>query len=101
MSLSPTCSKREDRPSWVKRTNVVKTRIFVGGLSSYAEKSPVCMDMLMPASGYQGSDHLLVDLRPVGLGIFKSDSSNWVKPFWFRGRFNAASDWKFWTDHIL
>ena len=38
MSLSPTCSKREDPPSWVKRTNVIKTGVFVGGASSYAEK---------------------------------------------------------------
>ena len=52
MSLSPTCSKREDPPSWVKRTNVIKTGFFVGGAYSYAEKLPVCMDMLMPASGY-------------------------------------------------
>ncbi|XXG85562.1 hypothetical protein AAC387_Pa11g0615 [Persea americana] len=29
------------------------------------------MDMLMPASGYQGLDHPSVDLRQVGLGIFK------------------------------
>ena len=76
MSLSPTCPKREDPPRWVKRTNVIKTGVFVGGPSGYAEKTPVRMDMLMPASGYQGSDHPLVDLRPVGLGIFKGDGSN-------------------------
>ena len=70
MSLSPTCSKREDCPSRVKRTNVIKTRIFVGGRSGYTEKSLACMDMLMPASGYQGSDYLSVDLRSVGLGTF-------------------------------
>ena len=81
MSLSPTCSKREDPPSWVKRTNVIKTRVFVGGPSSYAEKSPARMDILMPTSGSQGSEHPSVDLRPVGLGIFKGDGSNWVKPF--------------------
>ena len=80
---------------------MVKTGIFVSGPSSYAEKSHVRMDMLMPASGYQGSDHPSVDLRPVGLGIFRGESSNWVKPFWLRGRFNADSDWKSWTDHIL
>ena len=81
VSLSPTCSKREDPPSWVKRTNVIKTRIFVGGPPGYAEKSPVLMDMLMPASGYQGFDYPSIDLRPVGLGIFRGDRSNWVKPF--------------------
>ena len=32
MSLSPTCYKREDPPSWVKRTNVIKTEVFVGVL---------------------------------------------------------------------
>ncbi|XXG88153.1 hypothetical protein AAC387_Pa12g0401 [Persea americana] len=78
MSLSSTCSKREDPPSWVKRTNVIKTGVFVGGPSGFAEKSPARMDILMPASGYQGSDHSSVDLRPVGLGIFKGDGSNWV-----------------------
>ena len=52
MSLAPTCSKREDPPSWVRRTNVIKTRVFIGGSPRYAEKSPVDMDMLMPASGY-------------------------------------------------
>ncbi|XXG59346.1 hypothetical protein AAC387_Pa04g1448 [Persea americana] len=36
------------------------------------------MDILMPASGYQGSDHPSVDLRPVDLGIFKGEGSNWV-----------------------
>ena len=101
MSLSPTCSKREDPPSWVKRTNVVKTGVFVGGPSGYAEKSPVRLDMLMPASGYQGSDHPSVDLRPVGLGIFRGDGSNWVKPFRLRGRFSVDSSWESWTDHIL
>ncbi|WP_440998353.1 hypothetical protein, partial [Cysteiniphilum litorale] len=101
MSLSPTCSKREDPPSWVKRTNVVKTGVFVGGPPGYAEKSPVRMDMLMPASGYQGSDHPSVDLRPVGLGIFSGDGSNWVNPFRLRGRFSADSGWESWTDHIL
>ncbi|XXG53635.1 hypothetical protein AAC387_Pa03g1702 [Persea americana] len=81
MSLSSTCSKREDPPSWVKRTNVIKTGVFVGGLSGFAEKSPARMDILMSASNYQGSDHPSVNLRPVGLGIFKGDGSNWVKPF--------------------
>ncbi|XXG42035.1 hypothetical protein AAC387_Pa01g2386 [Persea americana] len=81
MSLSSTCSKREDPPSWVKRTNVIKTGVFVGGPSGFAEKSPARMDILMPASGYQGSNHSSVDLRLVGLGIFKGDGSNWVKPF--------------------
>ena len=101
MSLSSTCSKREDPPSWVKRTNVIKTGVFVGGPSGFAEKSPARMDILMPASGYQGSDHSSVDLRPVGLGIFKGDGSNWVKPFRLRGRFSADSSWESWTDHIL
>ena len=36
---------------------------FVGGPSGFAEKSPARMDILMPASGYQGSDHSSVDLR--------------------------------------
>ncbi|XXG85662.1 hypothetical protein AAC387_Pa11g0699 [Persea americana] len=54
MSLSSTCSKREDPPSWVKRTSVIKTRVFVGARSSFTEKSPARMDILMPASGYQG-----------------------------------------------
>ena len=76
MSLSPTCSKREDPPSWVKRTNVIKTVIFVGGPSEYAEKLLACMDILMLANGYQGSDYPLVDLRLVGLGIFRGDNSN-------------------------
>ncbi|XXG62824.1 hypothetical protein AAC387_Pa05g1128 [Persea americana] len=71
MSLSSTCSKREDPPSWVKRTNVIKTGVFVGCPSSFAEKSPARMDILMPASGYQGSDHSSVDLRPVGGAILK------------------------------
>ena len=47
MSLSPTCSKRKDPLSWVKRTNVIKTGVFVGSSSSYAEKSLARMDMLM------------------------------------------------------
>ncbi|XXG82996.1 hypothetical protein AAC387_Pa10g0862 [Persea americana] len=38
MSLSSTWSKREDPPSWVKRTNVTKTEVFVGSPSGYAEK---------------------------------------------------------------
>ncbi|XXG68387.1 hypothetical protein AAC387_Pa06g1486 [Persea americana] len=59
------------------------------------------MDILMPISGYQGSDHPSVDLRPVGLGIFKGDGSNWVKPFRLCGRFSADSSWESWTDHIL
>ncbi|XXG42064.1 hypothetical protein AAC387_Pa01g2414 [Persea americana] len=101
MSLSPTCSKREDPPSWVKRTNVIKTGDFVGSASGYAEKSPVHMDMLMPANGYQGSDHPSVDLKPVDLGIFKGDGSNWVKPFRLRGCFSADLSWESWTDHIL
>ncbi|XXG59608.1 hypothetical protein AAC387_Pa04g1661 [Persea americana] len=66
-SLSLTCSKREDPPSRVKRTNVIKTEVFVGGPSGYAEKSPARIDILMPASGYHGLDHTSVDLRPVGL----------------------------------
>ncbi|XXG82678.1 hypothetical protein AAC387_Pa10g0578 [Persea americana] len=78
MSLSSTCSKREDPPSWVKRTNVIKTGVFVGGPFGFAKKSPARMDILMPASGYQGLDHPSVDLRPVGLGIFKGDGNNWV-----------------------
>ncbi|XXG85647.1 hypothetical protein AAC387_Pa11g0687 [Persea americana] len=86
---------------WVKRTNVIKTGVFVGGPSGFAEKSPARMDILMPASGYQGSDHPSVDLRPVGLGIFKGDGGNWVKPFQLRGHFSADSSWESWTDHIL
>ncbi|XXG41993.1 hypothetical protein AAC387_Pa01g2352 [Persea americana] len=101
MTLSSPCSKREDPPSWVKRTNVIKTEVFVGGPSGFAEKSPARMDILMSASGYQGSDHSLVDLRPVGIGIFKGDGSNWVTPFRLRGRFSADSSWESWTDHIL
>ncbi|KAJ8627466.1 hypothetical protein MRB53_020773 [Persea americana] len=101
MSLSPTCSKKEDPPRWVKRTNVIKTGVFVSSPSGYAEKSPARMDILMPASGYRGSDHPSVDLRSVGLGIFKGDDSNWVKPFRLRGHFNADSSWESWTDHIL
>ncbi|XXG62736.1 hypothetical protein AAC387_Pa05g1049 [Persea americana] len=77
MCLSSTCLKREDPPSWVKRENVIKTGVFIGGPSGFAEKSPTHMDILMPASGYQGSDHLSVDLGPVGLGIFKGDGNNW------------------------
>ncbi|XXG59318.1 hypothetical protein AAC387_Pa04g1423 [Persea americana] len=101
MSLSSTCSKREDPPSWVKRTSVIKTGVFAGGPSGFVEKSPTRMDIVMPASSYQGSDHPSVDLRPVGLGIFKGDGSNWVKPFRLRGRFSADSSWESWTDHIL
>ena len=101
MSLSSTCSKREDPPSWVKRTNVIKIGVFVGGPSGFAEKSPARMDILMPTNGYQGSDHPSVNLRPVGLGIFKGDGSNRVKPFRLRGRFSANSSWESWTDHIL
>ena len=94
MSLSTTCSKREDPPNWVKRTNVIKFEIFVCGPSEYVEKSPVRMDMLMPASGYQGFDYPSIDLRQVGIGIFRGDGSNLVKPFWLRSRFSADSDWK-------
>ncbi|XXG42284.1 hypothetical protein AAC387_Pa01g2602 [Persea americana] len=101
MSLSPTCFKREDPPSWVKRTNVIKTGIFVGGPSGYAEKSLARMDMLMPASGNQGSNHPSVDLRPVGLSIFRGDDSNWVKSFRLHNRFSADSSWQSWTNHIL
>lgn len=68
MSLSPTCAKREDPPSWVKRTNVIKTGIFIHGPPGYAEKSPVCMDILMPTRGYQHFDYPSVDLRSVGIG---------------------------------
>ncbi|KAJ8644302.1 hypothetical protein MRB53_006050 [Persea americana] len=91
MSLSFTCSKREDPPSGVKRTNVIKTGVFVGGPSDYVEKSPARVDILMPASGYQGSDHPSIDLRPVGLGNFKGDGSNWMKPFRLCGHFSADS----------
>ena len=77
---------------------MIKTGVFVGGPSGYAEKLPARMDILMPASGYQGSDHPSVDLRPVGLGIFKGDGSNWAKPFLLHGRF---SNWESWTDQIL
>ncbi|XXG41988.1 hypothetical protein AAC387_Pa01g2347 [Persea americana] len=101
MSLSFTSSNREDPPSWVKRANVIKTGVFVGGASGFAEKSPARMDILMPANGYQGSDHSSIDLRPVGLGIFKGDGSNWVKHFRLRGRFSTDSSWESWTDHIL
>ena len=75
------CLKREDPPSWVKRTNVTKAGFFAGGPSSFVEKSPTRMDILMPASGFQGLDHPSVDLRPMSLSIFKGDGSNWVKPF--------------------
>ena len=101
MSLSPTCSKREDPSSWVKRTSVIKTGVFVVGPSGYAEKTPVLLDMLLSVSGYQGSDYPSVDLRPVGLGIFSGDGSSWVKPFPLRSRFSTDSDWKSWTDRIL
>ncbi|MDL1139804.1 hypothetical protein PS029_20785 [Yersinia pestis] len=101
LSLAPTCPKREDPPSWVRRTNVIKTGVFVGGSPGYTERSPVDMDLLMPSSGYQGSDYPSVDLRPVGLGIFSGDGSNWIKPFRLRGRFNADSEWKSWTDRVL
>ena len=60
---------------------MIKISVFVDGPSGFAEKSLALMDILMPASDYQGSNHLSVDLRPVGLGIFKGDGSNWVKPF--------------------
>ncbi|XXG62800.1 hypothetical protein AAC387_Pa05g1106 [Persea americana] len=60
MSLSPTCSKREDPPSWAKRTDVIKTGVFVAGSSGYAKKSPVHMDMLMLASIYQGVSESLL-----------------------------------------
>ncbi|XXG39988.1 hypothetical protein AAC387_Pa01g0812 [Persea americana] len=73
MSLSPTCSKREDPSSWMKRTNVIKIGIFVGSSFGYMEKSPARMEMLVSASGYQGSDYPSVDLRPMGLGIFSGD----------------------------
>ena len=91
MSLSLTCSKREDPPSWVKRTNVIKSGIFVDSPSGYVKKLPVRIDILKPASGYQGSDHPSVNLRPVGLAIFRGDGSNWVKPFRLCGHFNADS----------
>ncbi|MFX5245022.1 hypothetical protein ABTD35_19550, partial [Acinetobacter baumannii] len=29
------------------------------------------------------------------------DGSNWIKPFRLRGRFNADSEWKSWTDRVL
>ena len=80
---------------------MIKTEIFVGSASGYMEKSPAHMDMLIPASGYQGSDYLSVDLRPMGLDIFRGDGSNWVKPLWLRGRFNVESYWKSWIDHVL
>ncbi|KAJ8622124.1 hypothetical protein MRB53_030653 [Persea americana] len=54
-----------------KGTNVIKTGAFVGGPFGFAEKSPARMDILMPAIGYQGSDHASVDLRPVGSAILK------------------------------
>ncbi|XXG47533.1 hypothetical protein AAC387_Pa02g2167 [Persea americana] len=59
------------------------------------------MDILMPASSYQGSDHPSIDLRLVGLGIFRGYGSNWVKPFRLHGCFNVDSDWESLTDHIL
>ena len=37
----------------------------------------------------------------MGLGIFKGDGSNLVKPFRLRGCFSADSSWESWTDHIL
>ena len=80
---------------------MIKTEVFVGGPSGFTEKSPACMDILLPTSGYQGSYHPSVDLRPVGLGIFKGDGSNWVKPFRLRDHFSADSNWESWTDHIL
>ena len=89
MSLSPTCSKREDPSSWVKRTNVIKTGTFVGSPPGYVKKSPARMDILMPTNGYQGSNYPSVDLRLVGLGIFRGDGSNWVKPFLLSGHFSA------------
>ncbi|XXG79935.1 hypothetical protein AAC387_Pa09g0898 [Persea americana] len=101
MSLSSKCPKREDPPSWVKRTNVIKTGVFVGGPSGFAEKLLARMYILMPASGYQGSDHPSVDLRLVGLGIFKGDGRNWVKPFRLRSCFSVDLSWESWTDHIL
>ncbi|KAJ8615014.1 hypothetical protein MRB53_004216 [Persea americana] len=83
MSLSFTCSKREDPPNWVKRTSVIKTGVFIGGPSGYAEKSPARMDILMLASGYQGSYHPSVDLRPVGCAILKeAEIFDTVRAFW-------------------
>ncbi|XXG88195.1 hypothetical protein AAC387_Pa12g0439 [Persea americana] len=79
MSISFTCSKREDPPSWVKRTNVIKTGVFVGGPSGYAEKSPTRMDILMPASGYQG-------FRP-SFGRFETGG-----PWHFQGRWQQLGE---------
>ena len=55
---------------------MIKISVFVDGPSGFAEKSPAHMNILMPASGYQGSDHPSVDLKPVDPGIFKGDDSN-------------------------
>ncbi|KAJ8644634.1 hypothetical protein MRB53_006382 [Persea americana] len=72
MSLSSTCSKREDPPSWVKRTNVIRTGVFVSGPFDFAEKSLARMDILMTTNGTK------VQI------IHRADSS-----------------WESWTDHIL
>ena len=101
MSLSPTCSKREDPPSWVKRTKMIKIGIFISGPSRYTEKLPSRIDMLIPPGGYQDSDHPSVDLRLVGFVIFRGDGNNRVKPFRLRGRFSADLDQTSWTDHVL
>lgn len=37
----------------------------------------------------------------LGLGIFKGDGSNWIKPFRLRGCCSVNSDWESWTDQIL
>ena len=67
MSLSPTCTKREDPPIWVKITNVIKSGIFVGGPLGYVEKSSARLDILMPTGAYQSFNYPSVDLRPVVL----------------------------------
>lgn len=58
---------------------MIKTGIFISSHPIYAKKSSVRMDMLILVEGYQNSNYPSVDLIPVRLGIFRGDSSNWIR----------------------
>lgn len=54
---------------------MIKIGILISGPPRYAKKSPVHMDIRIPARGYQHSDYTSVDLRQVGIGILKGDDT--------------------------